>query len=45
MRVYRDIFNLIISPENLFLAWDIFKRDKQNKPDVWEFERKLEEQA
>lgn len=43
MRVYKDIYKLIISPENLFAAWRVFKSDKRNKPDVIQFERHLEQ--
>ncbi len=43
MKIYRDIYGLIISPENLFAAWQVFKSDKRNKPDVMEFERDLEQ--
>ena len=42
MKVYKDIYGLIISPENLFAAWKIFKSDKRNKSDVGKFERNLE---
>ena len=42
MRYYKNLFNLIIDPENLFLAWEIFKRGKKNKPDVLQFEKNLE---
>ncbi len=42
MKIYKDIFNKIISLENLFLAWDKFKSDKQKKQDVQQFEWKLE---
>src|SRR3989344_1200113 len=41
MRYYKNLFNLIIDPENLFLAWEIFKRGKKNKPDVLQFEKYL----
>ena len=37
-----NLFERIISPENLFLAWEEFKRGKTRKPDVMEFEYKLE---
>lgn len=37
------IFDEIISLENLFLAWDEFKRGKRNKSDVQEFEYDLED--
>ena len=43
MKTYNNVFNQIISPENLFLAWDAFKGDKRNKPDVLRFEWNLEE--
>lgn len=42
MKIYKNIFWLIISPANLFRAWGIFKHDKRNKVDVAEFERELE---
>jgi len=42
MKIYTDLFDRIISPENLFEAWESFKRDKRNKADVMEFERNLE---
>jgi len=42
MKIYRDLFNRIISPENLFAAWETFKEDKGNKVDIAEFERNLE---
>lgn len=43
MKVYRNIFEQIISVENLFLAWDLFKGDKQKKSDVQLFERNVEQ--
>ena len=42
MKVYRNIFQSIIAPENLFAAWDTFKRDKRNKLDVAMFEQQVE---
>ena len=42
MKFYTDIFNEIISLENLFLAWAEFKKDKLKKKDVLEFEWNLE---
>ncbi len=42
MKTYCDLFGKIISPENLFAAWETFKADKRNKADVAEFERHLE---
>ena len=44
MRVYTNLFNNLITPENLFSAWEEFKRDKKNKADVLEFEKNLEEE-
>lgn len=43
MKVYRDVFEKIISLENLFLARDIFKNDKWKRTDVQCFEWQLEE--
>jgi len=43
MKIYKNIFNEIISPENIFLAWDKFKSDKSNRQDVQQFEWRLEE--
>jgi retron-type reverse transcriptase len=34
---------MFITLENLFFAWDEFKKEKQNKRDVMEFERRLED--
>lgn len=42
MKKFGNINSLIIDPEHLFIAWEIFKRDKRNKPDVAKFERNLE---
>jgi RNA-directed DNA polymerase len=43
MKIYRDLYGDIISPENLFAAWTTFKQDKGNKIDVARFGRHLEE--
>lgn len=43
MKVYYELFNRISNPENLFAAWDEFRRGKTSKKDVMEFEWKLEE--
>ena len=43
MQVYNDQFEQIVSAENLFLAWDEFRRGKQAKADVMKFEWQLEE--
>lgn len=41
MKVYRNLFEEIISVENLLEAWDDFKRGKRRKADVQLFERHL----
>lgn len=43
MKIYRDLFNNIIQPETLFLAWEEFKRCKSKKSDVQLFEKELEQ--
>jgi len=43
MKTHKNIFDKIISPENLFSAWDSFKSDKRGKPDVQRFEWNLEQ--
>lgn len=42
MIIYRNIFNQIISPENLFLAWDKFRKGKASKSDVFVYKKDLE---
>ncbi|MDO8430370.1 MAG: reverse transcriptase domain-containing protein [Candidatus Taylorbacteria bacterium] len=42
MKIYKDLYWLIISPKTLFHAWEIFKSDKRNKPDVAMFEINIE---
>jgi len=42
-KIFHNIFDEIISLENLFLAWDGFKREKRNKSDVQKFEYNLED--
>src|SRR3989344_233604 len=42
MKVYKDLYKRITSTENLFEAWNIFKRDKRNRPDVEAFEKNVE---
>jgi RNA-directed DNA polymerase len=42
MKVYINLFNKLITPENLFNAWEDFRRDKKNKEDVLLFEKNLE---
>jgi len=43
MKIHRNLFNKIISLDNLFLAWTEFRKDKQQKPDVQKFEFSLEQ--
>ncbi len=43
MKIYKRLFEKIISAENLFAAWDAFKSDKKRKKDVLQFEWRLEE--
>jgi RNA-directed DNA polymerase len=43
MKIYRDVFDRIIAPENLFAAWETFKQGKRSKSDVIAFERDLEQ--
>ncbi len=38
------MFEWIVSPENLFMAWREFRRGKRAKPDVQAFERHLEDE-
>ena len=42
-KVFHSIFEKVVSLENLFSAWDEFKRGKRKKPDVQEFEYNLED--
>lgn len=42
MRIYRNLFNKLIEPENFFKAWEEFRRDKKKKEDVVQFEKSLE---
>ncbi|MBU6214758.1 RNA-dependent DNA polymerase [Patescibacteria group bacterium] len=44
MKTRKNIFPLIMSAQNLFAAWDIFKSDKRNKVDVAEFEQRVEKE-
>lgn len=43
MKIYSNLFERIISAENLFSAWDEFRRGKLHKHDVQVFELDLEE--
>lgn len=40
MKVYKNLFQQIVSSENLFAAWDKFRVDKRHKKDVQAFEFK-----
>ena len=42
MKIYKNLYWSIISPQALFKAWEVFKSDKRNKIDVLEFEKHLE---
>ncbi|MFH1029922.1 MAG: reverse transcriptase domain-containing protein [bacterium] len=42
MKIYKNLFEKIISLENLFEAWDEFKKGKRHKKDVQIFEYSLE---
>lgn len=42
MKIYKNVFEKVISLENLFAAWDKFRSDKKKKRDVCEFEWELE---
>jgi retron-type reverse transcriptase len=42
MKIYKDLYWLIISPQTLFRAWEIFESDKRNRSDVVTFESNLE---
>lgn len=42
MKTYSNIFDSIASPENLFSAWEEFRKGKQQKLDVQQFEFDLE---
>ena len=43
MKRYGNIYERMIHPESLFAAWNCFKVGKTKRPDVAEFEWKLEE--
>lgn len=43
MKVYKNLFQQIVSSENFFAAWDEFRVDKRRKKDVQAFEFKLEQ--
>ena len=43
MKIYKNIYERIISLENLFLVWTEFRKNKQKKPDIQKFEYFLEQ--
>lgn len=43
MKTCDDLFAKVIAPENLFLAWEEFRKGKTSKPDVQLFEWELEQ--
>ena len=43
MKRFYDLFENIISLDNLFSAWDEFKKEKMGKPDVQNFYYQMEE--
>jgi retron-type reverse transcriptase len=43
MKTYNNLFNDLISLDNLFFSWKEFKKGKSNKLDVLEFELNLEQ--
>ncbi len=43
MKLYRNLFDNITSQETLFTAWEEFRKGKQARKDVQEFERRLEQ--
>lgn len=43
MKVHKNIFNSLISPEHLFAAWEEFRKGKTSRKDVQEFEWNLEQ--
>jgi RNA-directed DNA polymerase len=42
MRVFTNLFSKLVNIENLFFAWEGFKKDKKKKEDVLEFEKIME---
>ena len=42
MKIYKNLFEKIISIPNIFVSWEEFKEDKRNKDDVQVFEYNLE---
>lgn len=42
MRVFTNLFAKLVDIENLFFAWEGFKKDKKKKEDVLQFEKNME---
>jgi len=42
MKIHENIFESIVSIENLFLAWEKFRKGKRSRKDVQDFEWRLE---
>ncbi len=42
MRVFTNLFSNLVNIENLFFAWEGFKKDKKKKEDILEFEKIME---
>ncbi len=43
MKTFKNLFEQIISHDNLFISWEKFKKGKRSKPDVAKFEFQLEQ--
>lgn len=43
MKIHKNIFGRISSSESLFIAWEEFRKGKQSRKDVMEFEMRLEQ--
>ncbi len=43
MKISKNLFDEIISHEQLFEAWRVFRKEKRKRKDVQEFERRVEE--
>lgn len=43
MKIFKSVFNEIVSAENLLASWRLFKRGKKRKTEIANFEYRLEE--
>jgi len=43
MKVHHSIFDSLVLPEPLFIAWEEFRKGKQSRKDVMQFETRLEQ--